>query len=236
MKKVLILSFIILFLTITGCSKNSISFDNVVSLNYKNVSLLKDDMNDMIKEINSVNFGTNKAIDVLEEDKSPLIIEANKTKYEFIFADGDICYKTFETPTSNYLCGKANDIESDLDKLYSTYTSENFDITFDNNYTKDDGTMVNYENTNQSIIIELNEEVSSLYIYKSDLDEDGNVISGDIIYQTGNIDGKIIIKTIPPETVPKMLIRIVNKYGVSFVYIPTYNGRTGEIDFYSPLS
>ena len=193
-------------------------------------------MNDIIDKINKVDFNTESAIDVLEEDKSPLIIEVDDAKYEFLFVDGSICYKTFGVSTGSYLCGKTKTIESELDELYETYTSENFSITFDSDYTEDDGTIVDYENTNESIIIELNEVVDSLSIYKSELDEEGNVISGDVIYQIEKTDEKTIIKTTPSETVPKMLIRIVNKYGVSFVYMPTYNGRTGEIDFYSPVS
>ncbi len=236
MKKYFVLSFIILVFILTGCSKSSIEFNNVVSINYKNVILLDNDMNYIIDKINNVDFNTESAIDVLEEDTSPLVIEANNTKYEFLFVDGSICYKTFGLTTGSYLCGKTKVIESDLDEFYDTYTSENFSITFNSNYTEDDGTIVDYENTNESIIIELNEVVKSLSIYKSELDDDGNVISGDVIYQIENTDEKTIIKTTPSETVPKMLIRIVNKYGVSFVYMPTYNGRTGEIDFYSPVS
>lgn len=236
MKKQLILSFSILVFMLTGCTRSSISFNDVASVNYKNVVLLENDMIDIVEKINRIDFNTKSAIDVLNEDTSPLIIENNNTKYEFIFVDGNICYKTSGSNTSGYSCGKAKKIESDLDKLYDIYTSENFEITFDSNYTENDGTLVNYESTNESIIIELNEEVKSVYIYKSELDKEGNVISGDIIYQAENTDKKIIIKTIPSETIPKMLIRIVNKYGVSFVYMPTYNGKTGEIDFYSPIN
>jgi hypothetical protein len=236
MKKGLILGFSILLFMITGCSRNSSLLNNVVSVNYKNVVLLENDMLDIVEKINKIDFDAKSAIDVLEEDISPLVIESDNIKYEFIFVDGNICYKTSGSTTGSYSCGKAKGIESDLDELYDTYTSENFKITFDNDYTVNDGTIVKYEDTNESIIIELNEEVKSVYIYKSELDEDGNVISGDVIYNVENTDKKLIVKTTPSETVPKMLIRITNKYGVSFVYMPTYNGRTGEIGFYSPTS
>lgn len=236
MKKELILSFSILIFMLTGCAKSNILLTDVTSVNYKNVVLLENDMLDIVEKVNKINFDTKSAIDVLDEDTSPLIIEADNSKYEFIFVDGSICYKTAGTTTGSYSCGKDKEIESDLNELYDTYTSENFKITFDNNYTKDDGIIVDYEDTNNSILIELNEEVKSIYIYKSELDEEGNVISGDLIYKVENTNKKLIVKTTPPETVPRMLIRITNKYGVSFVYIPTYNGRTGEIDFYSPVS
>lgn len=236
MKKKLILSFSILVFMLTGCTKNNILLNDIVSVNYKNVVLLENDMLDIVEKINKINFDAKSAIDVLEEDASPLVIESNNTKYEFIFVDGNICYKTSGSTTGSYSCGKAKEIESDLDKLYDTYTSEKFKITFDSNYTDDDGILFEYEDTNESIIIELNEEVKSVYIYKSELDEDGNVILGDVIYNVKNTDKKLIVKTTPSETVPKMLIRITNKYGVSFVYMPTYNGRTGEIGFYSPIS
>lgn len=236
MKKKLILSFSILVFMLTGCTKNNILLNDIVSVNYKNVVLLENDMLDIVEKINKINFDAKSAIDVLEEDASPLVIESNNTKYEFIFVDGNICYKTSGSTTGSYSCGKAKEIELDLDELYDTYTSENFKITFDNDYIADDGILFEYEDTNESIIIELNEEVKSVYIYKSELDEDGNVILGNVIYNVKNTDKKLIVKTTPSETVPKMLIRITNKYGVSFVYMPTYNDRTGEIDFYSPTS
>lgn len=236
MKKRLILSFSILIFMLTGCTKSSILLNDVTSVNYKNVVLLENDMLDIVEKINKINFDTKSAIDVLEEDASPLVIESKTAKYDFIFVDGSICYKTSGSTTGSYLCAKDKKIESDLNDLYDAYTSENFKITFDNDYTEDDGIIVDYEDTNNSILIELNEEVKSVYIYKSELDEEGNVISGDLIYKVENTNKKLIVKTTPPETVPRMLIRITNKYGVSFVYIPTYNGRTGEIDFYSPIS
>ncbi len=235
MKKNLILSFFILLFVLTGCTKSSILLNNVASVNYKSVTLLEDDMLNIVDKINKVNFDTKSAIDVLKEDASPLIIETDSLKYEFIFVNDNICYKTIDSASGSYLCGKSNKIQADLEELYNNYTKENFKITFNSNYTKNDGIIVNYENTNESIIIELNEEVKSVFIYKSELDEAGNVISGDTIYEAKNIDKKIIVKTIPSETVPKMLIKIVNKYGVGFMYMPTYNGKTGEINFYSPF-
>jgi|GEM_PF-2691600 len=236
MKKNLTLGFVILLFMLTGCTKSTILLNKVVSVNYKSVVLLEDDMLNIVDKINKVSFDTKSAIDVLKEDTSPLIIETDSSKYEFLFVDDNICYKTIDSTTGNYLCGNSNEIQTDLEELYNDYTKEKFKITFNNNYTKDDGIIVNYENTNESIIIELNEEVKSISIYKSELDEEGNVISGDTIYETKNTDKKIIVKTTPSETVPKMLIRIVNKYGVGFMYMPTYNGKTGEITFYSPFN
>jgi len=236
MKKELILSLSILIFMLTGCTKSHTFLKNVTSVNYKNVVLLENDMIDVVEKLNEIDFNTESAIDILKEDTSPLIIENNNTKYEFIFVDGNICYKTLGSTTGSYSCGKAKEIESNLEELYNTYTSEKFKITFDSNYTKDDGTLVDYEDTNESIVIELNEEVKSVCIYKSELDDEGNVISGDVIYKVENTAKKLIVKTTPSETVPKMLIRIINKCGVSFVYMPTYNGKTGEINFYSPTS
>lgn len=228
----LVFSFILL---VTGCTKNTKLLENVTTINYKNIVLLDDDMSDIIDKINGVDFNSNSAIDVLKDDTSPLIIETENDKYEFIFIENNICYKKNNDNSGSFLCGKDKIIESILDDIYNKYTTENFNITYDNDYTKNDGKIVKYEETNQSIIIELNEKVKQISIYEAKLDDEGNIIPENIIYEDDESKGKIIVKAIPPETIPRMYIRIINKYGVSFVYIPMYNGKTGEINFYSPI-
>lgn len=236
MKKYYVFFVYILILINTGCTRNTNLLENVKSINYKNIILLDDDMSDIKDLINSINFNTNSAIDVLKDDTSPLIIETENEKYEFVFVDSNICYKIHNDGSGSFLCGKDKKIESTLDNIFEQYTTENFSIRYDNNYTKDDGTIVKYEETNQSIIIDLNQKVKQISVYEAKLDNDGNVIPGDIIYEEDQRNGKIVIKIMPPETIPRMYIRIINNYGVSFVYIPIYNGKTGEINFYSPIS
>lgn len=236
MKKYCVYFIFVFILLVTGCTKDTELLENVTTINYKNILLLDDDMNGIIDKINSIDFNSNSAIDVLKDDTSPLIIETENDKYEFIFIENNICYKKSNNNSGSFLCGNDKEIESILEDIFNKYTTDNFNIKYDNDYTENDGTIVKYEETNQSIIINLNEKVKQISIYEAKLDEDGNVIPENIIYEDDESKGKIIVKAFPPETIPRMYIRIINKYGVSFVYIPMYNGKTGEINFYSPIN
>lgn len=229
MKKILILLLIILF---SGCTKQNIIINDVLSITYNDNKIVENDYADIIESISKIDFYCGKQRD--DDFNNAITITTNKDIYKFNISNN--YYMEYLNNNNNYCYTKNSDkvkeLSESLKKTIEKYNDISyFTIRNEKDYTvEQDATFVKLDKGNNYIIINsiypLYEfKINQIEIKNEEIKEISLLYSAEVIDKKRNI---IIRKEVMKNS--DFMITFKNQYGYTVNIVPIINDNN-EINF-----
>ena len=228
MKKILILLLIILF---SGCTKQNIIINDVLSITYNDNKIVENDYADIIESISKIDFYCGKQRD--DDFNNTITITTNKDIYKFNVSNN---YYMEYLNNNNYCYTKNSDkvkeLSESLKKTIEKYNDISyFTIRNEKGYTvEQDATFVKLDKGNNYIIVNsiypLYEfKINQIEIKNEEIKEISLLYSAEVIDKKRNI---IIRKEVMKNS--DFMITFKNQYGYTVNIVPIINDNN-EINF-----